>query len=160
MFWKKKKKIIQNKIFGYHDPLKIHGTPKLCTVMYWNYCFWSPSRISQIKLRRPSLKTSLTKYSIHWYLMPEQKLLVFYTHKEQLSFSARPIFDFQILKKINFFTRTCSRGRVKHMYIPSIYNFGRGNVICSCNHCNFFFKKLDMQGSKNVKGFCDFYDKP
>ena len=26
-------------IFGYHDPLKIYGAPKSCTVMYWNYCF-------------------------------------------------------------------------------------------------------------------------
>ena len=97
--------------------------------------------------------------------MPEQKLFILsFLHTQGATewggFSGRPIFDFQILKKINFFTRTCSRGRVKHMYVPSIYNFGRGNVICSCIHCNFFFKKLDMQGSKNVKGFCDFYDKP
>ena len=27
------------KLFEYHDALKIYGTPKLCTVMYWNCSF-------------------------------------------------------------------------------------------------------------------------
>jgi hypothetical protein len=58
---KNKQKYDKKYFCGCHDALKIFGAPKLCTVMYWNHCFLSPSRISQNKLRRPSIQKSMNK---------------------------------------------------------------------------------------------------